>query len=132
MTLPCTKSIVRRPMLVLPVRVTNRCECSIPYTSSATCSLLLPMYASERKRDIEKDGETEKKKQINTFSLSFAHIYVSLPYAYASSLSDAFWERASSEFSQLYKEFFLARSLFLIEFSSIYTPNVLTSSLLQI
>jgi hypothetical protein len=38
------------------------------------------MYMPERERG------REKEKQINTFSLSFAHIYASLPYVYAFSL----------------------------------------------
>jgi hypothetical protein len=130
MTLPHTIRIVRRPMLVLPVRVTNQCKRPILYMSSATCSLLLPMYASERERQRGREKET----QINTFSLSSAHIYASLPYAYAVSLS--LMHSGNGQTSNFLNCtihfppalcFFLSLPLFRINFR-LYIPDVFYSS----
>lgn len=54
MTLPRKVDDVRRPMLVLFVRVTNRDERPMRCVLSSASSLLLPMFASEREREANK------------------------------------------------------------------------------
>ena len=54
MTLPRKRDDVRRPMLVLFVRVTNRDERPIRCVLSSASSLLLPTFASEREREANK------------------------------------------------------------------------------
>ena len=54
MTLPRKIDDVRRPMLVLFVRVTNRDERPMRCVLSSASSLLLPKFASEREREANK------------------------------------------------------------------------------
>jgi hypothetical protein len=116
-------------MFVLFVRVTNQCKRPILCVLSATCSLLLPMYASER------EGKKERTREANKyFSLSFAHIYASLPYAYAFSSWRILRTDKYRIFSIVQCFFFPALSISLSLFIShltklsyIYIPNIFHS-----
>jgi hypothetical protein len=100
-------------MFVLSVAVTNQCKRPILYMPSATCSLLLPMYALERVEENKRTREANKY----FYSIFCSHIRIPTLCLRLLSLTHSENEQASN-FLNCTIYFFPALSPFSLSFSS--------------